>query len=102
MPDSHGTQVARRYGSYGAILGGILGLIVGIVVSGPYFNEWKISTTLLVLAGCAAVGAFIGIIFACIVPGQSTGGGAETQEPESRQKSKCDDESSVDCATDGD
>lgn len=72
--ETPGGRVLRRFESYGFWTGLGLGLLAGVLVSGPSFQEWAVSTSLLVTAACTIGGGIIGALAAPIGAGSAGGG----------------------------
>src|SRR5450631_1389522 len=53
-------RVHRSYAHYGAIFGAALVLLVVLVVSKPYFQEWPVVESIIVVVGSGLVGAVLG------------------------------------------
>ena len=63
-------SVTRKY-----LFGGlVVGLLVGLLISGPNFHVWPASTSLAVMVGCTALGAFIGSFVVAFVVNSAIGG----------------------------
>ncbi len=53
-------QVTRQYQTYGLMGGIAMGFLTGILVSGPHFQEWPVSRSLVVIVCFVGGGAAIG------------------------------------------
>ena len=80
-PTTPGEKVLRRFSSY-SFMGGVAGgLLVGVLLSGPHFDAWAISTSLLVIVGSTFVGGLIGFTaVSSAAAGLAHGGGVGTHD----------------------
>lgn len=73
----HAQRVQQKYDGYGFIAGVALGLLVAVLVSGPYFRDWSVLTSVGVILGGGFVGGIVGYlatsIAACSIVGAGTG-----------------------------
>ena len=97
--ETQGQKILNKYTVYGLIAGLFIGLITGILVSGPNFSVWPVSTSLLVIAGSGVGGALLGFILPGLAVGFTAGGAHE----ETNAATSSDGGSgSGDCGGDGD
>ncbi len=71
--ESRGRAILDRFQSYGFWGGLILGLVVGVLISGPKFRDWPLSTLLMVIAACGIAGAAIGFFAGPMAMGSTAG-----------------------------
>ena len=80
-------------------MGGVaIGLLTGILVSGPHFQEWPVSRSLIFILCSAAGGAVIGWTFLAIIIG-FMGGGFSTNSELLQDEDQLDDERHARSAT---
>lgn len=72
--EAQGKKVLNKYTTYGLIVGLFFGLVTGILISGPNFSVWPVSSSLLAIVGSGAGGALHGFLLPGLAFGFVAGG----------------------------
>lgn len=83
--------ITRQYRTYGLMGGLAMGLLSGVLVSGPHFQEWPVSRSLVLILCFVAGGALIGWTLLAIAVG-FMGGGFSSGPEHFQDDDKLDDE----------
>lgn len=58
--DENGNADLRTFENTGFFYGSLLGILVGVVIAGPHFFDWSLSSVLLTIAASSMVNGFLG------------------------------------------
>ena len=98
--ETPGQKALNKYATYGLIAGLFIGLVTGILISGPNFSVWPVSSSFLAIAGSGVGGALLGFILSGLALG-FTAGGAHDENSATTATSTDGDSGSGDCGGDG-
>ena len=71
---SEAQKISSKYQSYGMFGGLGVGLIAGVLISGPNFKVWPLTSIILVILGCTLGAGMLGYIAVPIAIGSTAKG----------------------------